>query len=413
LRLRHYELAAAGKAEQAMQEAQVLVNTAETQNRNALSDIDGAIKYILDGKDRHPTRVEIVDNINRAFKGLAPTSSTPFSATASPFVAASNTTGAFGQPSIPGLGATSTSSGFGKPSLPGIGSFGQSSGLSARPTTSFGQPTGQSTSLPNPFAQAAQSTISQPAAQNATPSPFGQPSFGAATQPSPFGQPSAPAFGQPSTSGFGQPSAPTFGQQTTSAFGKPTTLPFGQPSGAAAPTTSSAFGAPSNPFARAASASGPSTSAATANPFAKAAATPSPFAAPAQPQSAFGAPNPFAQSSTPAQPAQAAQRTSNGNSQPSSGNTLRDTSGKLKMWNGKAVEYLNNEYPCFRRPDGKLQRIWFPDGPPQWVKPPDVPDSAYDDEIQKQFMHIKQNGTFKDGTMPMLPPKRDWVDWNM
>jgi len=49
-------LAAQGNHQQAIQEAQTLVNNAEQQMQNVLNDVDGAIKYVIDGENRHHER---------------------------------------------------------------------------------------------------------------------------------------------------------------------------------------------------------------------------------------------------------------------------------------------------------------------------------------------------------------------
>ena len=59
LRLRHYELAALGSPQKAIQEAQSLVNNAEQQIKNTLDDIDGAVNYIVNGEKQHPNRHDI------------------------------------------------------------------------------------------------------------------------------------------------------------------------------------------------------------------------------------------------------------------------------------------------------------------------------------------------------------------
>ncbi|SLM41186.1 Zinc finger, CCCH-type [Lasallia pustulata] len=58
-RLRYYELTASGNQQQAIQEAQALVNNAEQQIQAALNDVDGGIKYIINGENEHPNRLDI------------------------------------------------------------------------------------------------------------------------------------------------------------------------------------------------------------------------------------------------------------------------------------------------------------------------------------------------------------------
>ena len=75
------------------------------------------------------------------------------------------------------------------------------------------------------------------------------------------------------------------------------------------------------------------------------------------------------------------------------------------------MTYVDDE-PCFKRNDGALERIWFPDGPQPFSKSPEVPDEAYDEAAKENYIYMKEHGAFKNGIMPLLPPKREWVDWD-
>ena len=439
LRVRHYELAAQGNQQQALQEAQALVNNAERQIQTALNDLDGAVKYILNGEDEHPNRRDICKS-----KGAPPIqsqASAPSQQTPSTFGQPSRSAPAFGQPSA--------SSAFGGPSA---NSFGQS----RAPTSTFGQPSASTSTFGKPSAP----TFGQPS----QPSTFGQAStLGPPTTS--FGQPSL-TFGKPSTPAptFGQPSAPgPFGasQQQPNAFDRPSGLnsvaspsaaaknPFGQP---LAPTHSSTFGQPSaltqpsafgrpstlNPSpafgqpARSGATGGFSqTSTAPANPFAQPTA-PSTTVAFSQPSTA--APNAFGQRrpSTANQPVPSfGQSFSHSNTTKPSTNLAsnrtdvritseqgtssvqmqKDSQGKITSWKGMPVEYFEDE-PCYKGNDGNWQRIWFPDGPPVFKKTVDLPDEAYDEATKTNYQHLREAGTFKDGIMPILPPKREWCSWN-
>ncbi|KAF2849287.1 hypothetical protein T440DRAFT_133385 [Plenodomus tracheiphilus IPT5] len=315
LRLRYYTLLAAGDETTAKQEEAALGTKMEQQLKAISDDIPGAIKYIEDGANVHPNRIDLATGTAsstssaNAFGGISGAAANPFgkpSAPANPFATGSTAQpSAFGQASKPGFGQPA----FGQPSNPAQSSsaFGQPSnpGQNASP---FGQP-------PNP-------------AKNA--SPFGAPSA-LGQKPSPFGQPSAlggaGAFGKPAfgASGFGQPSMPgvgsAFGQASSigqaSAFGQPSALgagsgfgqtnalgqnpsPFAKPGfGQSGFGQTAQPGAAASPFGQAAQSGG-------ASPFGQQApSTQSPFAQPAAAtQSAFGqpaqaAPSPFGQ---PAQP---------------------------------------------------------------------------------------------------------------
>lgn len=230
LRIRHYELAAQGNQQQAIQEAQTLVENAEQQMQAVLDDVDGAIRYVIGGENEHPNRIDVTHA-----KGVLPASGQ----TSAPITFARPSAPAFAQSSAP-------TSSFGQAS-----SFGQPATL-GRPTTSFGQPPssfGQS-SIPTPV-------FGQPAATQPL-NPFGQSS--ASSQPSSFSQTSDPgqpsSFAQapapPQTGIFGRTAAPSsFGQSTTTAgagqIPAPPSKAFGQPN---ASSTAGAIGQPPTTAAR-------------------------------------------------------------------------------------------------------------------------------------------------------------------
>ncbi|KAL2014356.1 hypothetical protein VTN00DRAFT_1881 [Thermoascus crustaceus] len=450
MRVRHYQAAAAGHPEQAVQEAQNLYAECLKQMDAALNDLDGAVKYVLDGENQHPNRNDITEGRTGPGFGQGTSAFGQPSVFGQP--STPSQTSAFGQPSS--LGAQSA---FGKPSALGQQSaFGQPSPLGQKPA--FGQPTG--------LGQGSQgSTFGQPSALGGTQPAFGKPAFGqpAFGQPS-FGQPSTPGtsvfgksttaspfgqtqsssgFGQPlgGTTGFGQPSGGTTGfgqpsgQTTASPFGKPpTTTGFGQPS-----TTSTGFGQPSQ----------------AASPFAQLQKTASPFGQPAQPSSAFGATtqqqttaSPFGQPATtaspfakppvtteaaPAAPAPTTAATTAAaglgpkpmlktesnelNPFPNlTGQTVRDqATKKLTMWKGQPVKYID-DWPCYLHPDDRQTyvRIFFPDGPPDaaTLRDAQAKPEEYIPEVTESYQFFLQNGYFKDGVIPSVPPKTEWVSFD-
>lgn len=387
LRLRHYEAAASGNPGPAIQEAETLYSESVSQMDVILKNLDAAVKYVTEGAKEHPNRIDITNG------NIGPEAGQAHSA------------------------------------------FGQTAPL--RPTPAFAAPG---------FAQQAPS---QPA--------FGQPSLG---QASGFGQPSAmgsqPSFGQPA---FGQPSVtqPSFGQ---SSFGQPSTMDpssFGQASGTATPFSqisnqaqapSSSFGQPS-PFGQtgqqasgfgqptaAPSSSGFSALAQTASPFGQAQA-PAPFGQPSQAPSPFGAAaqqathSPFGQPTSTAQATVAPSTTvstgpapvlkiDNSNDlrpiPPLSGETRRDPmTKKLISWKGQPVKYIDNA-PCYLHPQDQKTavRIFFPDGPPDEASLRDAqakPDE-YTPDIAEQYEFFVKNGSFKDGIIPSVPPKTEWVSFD-
>jgi nucleoporin NUP42 len=259
MRVRHYLAVAKGNPQESVQlEAQFAAKANEAIQR-ILADVNGAIKYIIDGKDQHPNRLDMQNNGSNAQPAQQQN--------------------AFGAPAA--APAPVAASGFGQPS--GMGQQGSAFGKPA-----FGQPAAQSTfGQASAFGKPSQPGFGQASAVGGGGSAFGQPSQPA--QNSGFGQPSAigggaaSAFGQPSapgqSTGFGQPSQvgkPAFGQSA-----------FGQPSQPAQP----AFGQASKPAFGQASAAGQPNN---ASPFGAAATQPSGFAqAAAQPATGFGQPSAF------------------------------------------------------------------------------------------------------------------------
>ena len=415
------------------------MNNAEQQIHTVLNDVDGAVKYIISGENEHPNRVDVCKA-----KGATPTQAQ----TSAPSQQHTSTSGPLSS-SAPAVGQPSTSPAFGRPL---VNTFGQPSapistfGQPSAPISTFGQPSGPTfgqPSQPSAFGQA--STLGRPTTN------FGQP-------PATFGKPSipAPTFGKPSAPGsLGSP------QQQLNAFGKPAGPdPLPQPSAAAknpfgqplAPTHSATFGQPSAPsqpgaFGRP-STSNPSPAfgqpaiSGAASGFSQiSTAPPNPSAQPTTPltTSTFGQPSTAAPNSLGQRKASNANQpippfgqpfghssTANPSTDPAAKRTdVRITSGqgtngiqiqkdsqdKITSWKGMPVRYFDDE-PCYKGNDGNWQRIWFPDGPPVFTKTVDLPDEAYDEATKENYRHLRQTGTFKDGIMPVLPPKREWCSWD-
>lgn len=405
--------------------------------RNALDDIDGAIKYILDGQNEHPNRIDVCKA--KGTEPLSDQSTLSTSGTASSFGRSLSTTPAFGQEAAPSSFGRPPTSAFRQPSAP-TSMFGQAPGPTfgqpSAPTSTFGQPSVQNSMS----GQASGPTFGQQSAQNST---FGQPSFG---QPSAFNRPTT-SFGQPSTTfeqpsmsnaAFGQPSSSSpFSNQPTSmpaptqlanpfrqaagssqplAFGKPSsqqqTEVFGKPSA----TNAGLFAQPASQQATEVTAQN---SAAPRNPFATAISSSS-FNTVDQNSNGEASRNPFgpARFSQPAgtigenSSASGPRATVVNGTTSSAAQIQKDNQGKVKVWNGKAVSYMNGE-PCYRGSDGDWRRIWFPDGAPSLVNSESLPDTAYDGPTKENYDFVKANGCFKDGVMPLVPPKREWCGWNL
>ncbi|RMZ87600.1 hypothetical protein DV736_g5172, partial [Chaetothyriales sp. CBS 134916] len=370
----------------------------------------------------------------------------------------------FGQPTQP-------SSGFGQSSQP-TSTFGQPSQTSpfaqrTQQTSAFGQ-TSQPSSL---LGQASQvtSTFGQPSQPT---SAFGKPSqipaFGLPSQPSStFGQPSQPSstFGQPSQASpfsnpFGKSDQPTssFGQasQPSSGFSKPGigTSPgaefgfgmfgkregsdniFGEKEGSATAkdqdmdTTSASTG---------------QSSSAGANPFAK---------SPSAPTSAFETSRPphASQANTvsgePLNPSTTVTGTPQTQTKGPSAPVIyaqtlpsippeKDASGRITFYRGQPVTYIEeprehdqfgNEkpatyYPCYKRPDKQdVEKIWFPEGgndaqvrhlnKDSKRKDLEAEDDEYTEEVKEMYKYLKREGAWRGGKVPLVPPMRQWVDYD-
>uniref|UniRef100_A0A093UQY8 Nucleoporin-like protein 2 n=1 Tax=Talaromyces marneffei PM1 TaxID=1077442 RepID=A0A093UQY8_TALMA len=418
MRLRHYEAAAAGNSNQAVQEAQKLHDETLNQIQIILNDLNGAVKYVLDGVNEHPNRIDIVEGKSAVPSSFAqqpaPVSSTPaFGQLSGSFSGATQgaPTPAFGQASMlgqnqlafgrpSGLGTSTAGSAFGKPSMPGAAqpAFGKPAfGQPSFGQPAFGQPSAMTGSAfsnaatgPSPFSQVTQSN---PLAG----SNFGQPSISA-----PFGQPAA---SQVTTFPFSQ-----IGNQSAvaSAFGQPssTVATFGQPSQTVSPFAQQQQASSANPFAPT------TTTSATPSVFGQLPAVTAPVSTIApQPQvSAAGkapiGPRPII-------------KVELGELNPIPelvGDTVRDPgTQKLIRWKGRPVQYEDGT-PRYLHPDDNKTwvRIFFYDGPPDLSTLRDCSDKDenYTAEVTEQYQYFVQNGLFKDGIVPSVPPKTEWVSFD-
>lgn len=394
MRYRHLQLSALGNQQQAIIEARELVSNAERQVWTALNDINGAIKYIVDGEKQHPNRLDVV----KARGGpllQAPQlqGNNDPNTTSGQFPAFSN------QQSGTTFGRPTTS--FGKPSAPSS-SFGQPSTL-GQPKSLFGQPT-------SAFGQPAVS--SQPGGGFGVQASGSVPSFSQPLQQSPFGQVQGgfPPAGI-TTSGPLQPPVSAFAQQTNP-FGQAAPARLSNPFGQQSSTGNSVLNPPAfdkpplqqpvNPFSKPTNA--------TPNPFASAGSDRNPSTASSQ---LAGPAKPFNQSNS-----QASRTGTTLSSAVPTGSSLsvpvdakRDSTGRLTKWKGNPVQYIEND-ACYQDNDGILKKIWFPDGPPVYTKAVELPDDAYDESTKENYKFLKDHGTFKDGLMPELPPRREWCNWN-
>jgi len=312
--------------------------------------MDGAVDYILRGRDEHPNRFDLMDLSRAASSAPNAARPNPFQGAAAGSQAAGGVFGqksivppgsAFGQPS----NAAAAASAFGRPSVPGTGAtFGQPT--FGQPSSAFGQPS--ALSRPSPFSQPQQAggaVFGQPSqpfgvgqAGAARPSPFGQVGGNVAAAANPFGAQQQQQQQQAAASPFGggnhpdaAPAANPFGARASpTAFGQ---TGFGTPSGGAV-----------NPFAAAAAQNAPSSDQ----------QRPSPFGAPAG-----GGVGGSAQSA-----------------------------GQHIFPNGVPTQPLSDD-------------------------PPADMYAQSEQELRHAYQQLAQTGAFPDGVMPMVAPKFEWVDFNI
>ena len=175
LRLRHYELAANGQEQQAIQEAKAIYDNAEQQMVAAANDLDGAIKYIIQGENEHPNRIDICREVTKGSSSKHGTTNTQPPPSMKTFGAS------FGQPSH-----MAQPSAFGQP--PALGQPLNSFVMNQPQQSSFGRPSPLGTGQANPFAQpknpfSSTRNVSQPRFGNL---PFSISATTTSTAPSPM-----------------------------------------------------------------------------------------------------------------------------------------------------------------------------------------------------------------------------------
>nr|POE98321.1 nucleoporin amo1 [Quercus suber] len=436
-----------------------LVSGANAKAQYVLNNLDSAVEYVLGGrntdKDRnqqtktssHLGQQSMGHNTGFGIQSAAQNSSSGLVAFGQSSQSSQAGASSFGKTSA--LGGTGPSAGipaFGAPSVPGAPNPALGTSGGARPA--FGAPSafgasaraqgstfGSSSSMgsqPSPFAGGSQ-TQSQQANGFGSASPFGsthaQPTaFGSAqTQQSAFGsigfgqhsqptgnvgggfnqvsQPGSGGFGQPSQSGgiggFGQTSTlgsgGGFGQASQSGPGaspfasKPqqSTSPFGQPGNSIPQSnTGAGFGAPSQLGG--------------GNAFGS-------QSQPQPPRNIFGSSN-SASADPPAHPQL--------NGLGDSSAITRDSSGKLLKWKGLPVRYDAQGAPLYQDPNtGRTERIWIEKGPPPSHPDFEGPAEAYQGEtghvLKGMYDFLRETNTFKDGLIPEIPPKREWIRWDV
>ncbi|CAF9927483.1 MAG: hypothetical protein GOMPHAMPRED_004409 [Gomphillus americanus] len=389
MRFHFYELASQGKMQDAINEADSLQRIATNQMDNVLRDISGAIKYLQNGFNEHPNRIDICNECTKT--GVFLTNN------ASQQNGSSSITGSFGQPSrtsasMP-IPQASKPLPFGQPSNPmANAAFGLPSKLGS--DSAFSQPS---------FSQTpSQSTFGRPSMLGEPQTAFGQPS-GVGVRTSPFGRAS-----QSAAATFSQPKDLFSSQQQQLVNSSPfTTQPINQERMQVSPSTNqSPFATSSGPF----SISSGLQQASGSLPLSGAVGF-------GQSNSSAGA---FGQASgggfginsgihSITQGFSAPPQRSTNNTNPSA---FRGMQGKLQSWKGRQVQYFDSE-PCYREDDGFWQRIWFPDGPPAWNKPEVLPtDLPYNTETEERFKLASDSKRFSYGLIPLVPPRREWTNWD-
>ncbi|KAG9243249.1 hypothetical protein BJ878DRAFT_568630 [Calycina marina] len=324
----------------------------------------------------------------------------------SPFATQPAAAGGFGQPSTLGQNPSpfatkpAAGGGFGQPSI-----LGQNpSPFATKPAAGgeFGQPSilGQN---PSPFATqpAAGGEFGQPSTVKQNPSPFAtQPVAGGFGRPSTVGQNPSPFATQPAAGGFGKPSG--LGQTANLWGGAAITKSELHPTAISKPATSNTFGQPSQttanglPAARNNGFGQPTVSGNTSGPTPT--ANPDITHAPQTPRvsvnsAEFPLPRPLTAYAT------------------------LTPDGELTTFQGRTVRYPEKDgkpgtEPWTAAPNGQLlQRIWCPKGFPAGNSETEEDGSKYTEEIEEAYLHLRLNGEFKDGVMPMVPPRKEWSSY--
>jgi len=88
-----------------------------------------------------------------------------------------------------------------------------------------------------------------------------------------------------------------------------------------------------------------------------------------------------------------------------------DGNGRLTMFKGKQVVY-HKGVEGVRTRDGGWEKIWFPNGAPPYYKDTEVDDALYDEATKAKYTQMRETGTFQNGEIPLVPPKREFCLWD-
>lgn len=441
IRLLHYMASPdPQRVQQAISEANKLVQDAEQQIQHTIQNIDDAIKYLNEtGKEEG----------NRFGNSFAHNSANPFAPRSSiqttPSTPQSNndrqqqTTNAiatFGKPTLPVFGTPTAPAGaFGQPSFQSQATNPFASkpvfGAPSQPSSIFGS-AAMSNSTGNNFVNQNQvqfgqnkpNTESNPFqkyASNDTRSPLVQSTSNTASQQHPFSAASNQLnpFSTQSSTPNNKPSP--FSAQSSSAQHQ--SNPFSTKSSISASQQNPfSIVSPSSPFGMPPSTTGNDTQPASRlfgqNDHRNLSQQPNSFSPVANSQpSIFGQPsasfNPFGPSTT-AQPLTP-------NHSKEIPRSLTDQSKKplhptnadqIKSFKGKSV-IIRDSNPGFLNKDGVWERIWFPNGKPPFSADAKAPcDLVYDDAIIKAYDYARVKKVFEEGIIPPFPPKEEWCGFD-
>lgn len=360
-----------------------------------MSDVQGALLFLRNGEKQHPNRKDICTE-GTTSKGL----DGPFSW--------HRRQGALRSEQRPDQNSGFPASGFGQPSAASV--FGQAPGPSQNRGFGSGMQNGATFGQPSQqpgFGQQSNGFGQAPPSQ-------GLGGFNQPLQPTPFGQPSSPngivRYGQQplqkENAPFGQsqsqlPMQPAFGQQPIQnqiGFGGGFGGGFGQP-----PMNQQASGGfgqqliasqqsqstPGQPFSQQ-----DSNSTNSAGGFTRLGPD----------HVTNGMPESSIAKKTDDLPAAVGDVSSY---------SARDATGKLISWKGRPVEYVSSSQPCYIRPDGVRERIWFSEGPPSAAKVNTLVDDEYPTSVMEAYVHLRENGAFREVQIPELPPRLDMIRWDV
>ena len=64
------------------------------------------------------------------------------------------------------------------------------------------------------------------------------------------------------------------------------------------------------------------------------------------------------------------------------------------------------------------ERIWHPDGPPTLPNPnaeaiPVLYEGETKAALEAAYAYVRETGAFQHGVVPELPPKKEWIRWDL